>query len=77
MSLSIQLQRNMPNKTKQCIACEKTLSRNEVGICKKLLGANIEHFYCLECLAQYLECEVEELKAKIEEFKAAGCKLFG
>lgn len=60
-----------------CDACEKALlSKDEIGVCKKLLGKDTAHFYCLDCLAQYLECEVDELKAKIAQFKADGCKLF-
>ena len=43
---------------------------------KKLLGTNIDSFYCMECLADYLGCTVEELLDKIEEFKEEGCKLF-
>lgn len=61
----------------KCIICgEKNLDKNTVGINKKLLGRNIENFYCMDCLADYLECTVEELLDKIEEFKAEGCKLF-
>ena len=52
------------------------LSKNTVGINKKLLGEDIENFYCMDCLAEYLGCTVEELLAKIEEFKEEGCKLF-
>lgn len=64
-------------KTIPCDACDKTaLSKDEIGICKKLLGKETEHFYCLDCLAQYLECDVDELLAKIEEFKQEGCTLF-
>ena len=60
-----------------CVSCgKKTLTRNEIGINKKLLGTDIENFYCMECLAEYLECTVDELLDKIEEFKAEGCKLF-
>ncbi len=60
-----------------CVSCGKAeLNKNEVGINKKLLGEHLEHFYCLECLADYLEVSVEELNAKIEEFKDEGCKLF-
>lgn len=70
----------MPKKTntiKFCGACEKQeLSKNEIGVCRKLLGKDIAIFYCFDCLAQYLDCQVDELKAKIEQFKAEGCKLF-
>ena len=61
----------------ECIVCGKTdLSKDTVGINKKLLGTEIRYFYCLDCLADYLECTADELMEKIEEFKAEGCKLF-
>lgn len=60
-----------------CVICGKQdLDKDTVGINIKLLGENIENFYCIECLAQYLGCTVDELLDKIEEFKNEGCKLF-
>ncbi len=60
-----------------CIICGKEhLEKNTIGINKKLLGENIESFYCMDCLAEYLGCTVQELLDKIEEFKEEGCKLF-
>ena len=60
-----------------CVICGKQeLDKDTIGINKKLLGTDIENFYCMECLAEYLECTVDELLDKIEEFKAEGCKLF-
>lgn len=62
---------------KICIACGKQpLSKDEIGINKKLLGEPIENFYCMDCLADYLEVEIQDLLDKIEEFKEEGCKLF-
>ena len=61
----------------ECVICGKTdIDKDTVGINKKLLGENIQNFYCIDCLAEYLECTVGELLDKIEEFKAEGCKLF-
>ncbi len=61
----------------ECVICGKTdLDKDTVGINKKLLGEQMQNFYCIDCLAEYLECTVEELLDKIEEFKAEGCKLF-
>ena len=61
----------------ECVACgKKGLSKNTVGINKKLLGADVGNFYCMCCLADYLEVTVEDLLDKIEEFKEEGCKLF-
>jgi len=60
-----------------CYACGKeALSKNEIGLTKKLLGRRSSRFYCLYCLAEYLEVDAESLLAKVEEFKAQGCKLF-
>lgn len=60
-----------------CVACGKPeLNKDTVGINKKLLGINIESFYCMDCLADYLDTTVEELLEKIEEFKEEGCTLF-
>lgn len=62
---------------KSCIACGKNpLSKDEIGIDKKLLGEQIDNFYCLDCLADYLGVETQDLLDKIEEFKEEGCKLF-
>ena len=59
-----------------CVICGKEhLNKDTIGINKKLLGEDIENFYCLDCLAEYLGCTVDELLDKIEEFKEEGCKL--
>lgn len=60
-----------------CFACgKKQLSKDEIGLSKKMLGREIKHFFCLECLAEYLDVTLEELLAKLEEFKEHGCTLF-
>jgi hypothetical protein len=60
-----------------CIACGKSdLSKNEIGINKKLIGDEVKIFYCLNCLAEYLGVSTEDIYDKIEEFKERGCNLF-
>lgn len=60
-----------------CCCCSKVnLSRNEVGITKKLLGEKSTQFYCLSCLANYLGASEQDILDKIQEFKENGCKLF-
>ena len=60
-----------------CVSCSKQpLSKDELGINKKLLGEDIITFYCLDCLADFLEVSLEDIIAKIEEFKEDGCVLF-
>lgn len=55
---------------------KEPLSKNEIGLTRKLLDKKPTRFYCLDCLAEYLEVDAEFLLAKIEEFKEQGCKLF-
>jgi hypothetical protein len=60
-----------------CFICGRNnLSRNEIGLNKKLIGGNIEKFHCLQCLADYLEISTEDLADRIQEFKDEGCVLF-
>lgn len=64
-------------KAWQCVSCgRKPLTRNEKGICRKLLGEDEDMRYCLDCLAEYLEVPRRVLEAKIEEFRDQGCSLF-
>ena len=68
----------MPPQKKHCRFCDRTLSKDEIGLNKKILDSEVkdEIYRCLTCMAEYLECSEEELADKIEEFKAEGCKLF-
>lgn len=60
-----------------CASCFKQeLDKDTIALNKKLLGKNIENYYCLDCLAAYLDTTVEDLIDKIEEFKEEGCILF-
>lgn len=64
-------------ENKKCYVCGKSpLTKNEIGLTKKLIDRNTLYYYCLSCLAEYLEVTEEELVAKIEEFKDEGCTLF-
>lgn len=60
-----------------CIACgKKDITKDEIGINKKLIDEKCETYYCMECLASYLDVSVEDILEKIEEFKEEGCTLF-
>ncbi len=60
-----------------CVSCFKeNLDKDTIALNKKLLGKNIDKFYCLECLAIFLNTTVDDLLDKIEEFKEEGCTLF-
>lgn len=55
---------------------EEPLTKDEIGISRKLIDKKTSKFYCIPCLAEQFEITEEELLAKIEEFKAEGCTLF-
>jgi len=59
-----------------CYECSKSLKKDEVALSKKMLGIDVDEFYCLKCLADYLECGYDDLIVKIQEFKEQGCTLF-
>ncbi|MZQ76085.1 MAG: hypothetical protein GT589_08060 [Peptoclostridium sp.] len=61
---------------KQCFACNVNISKDEIGLNQKLIGRNIEKYFCLECLSDYLEVTTDELVDKVQEFKEQGCMLF-
>lgn len=59
-----------------CSLCGKKISKDEIGISKKLLQSDDRHCMCITCLSDYLDCEIEDLQVKICEFKEQGCTLF-
>ena len=61
-----------------CAYCDnENLSKNEIGLNKKLIHPQIKRMMCLTCAAEYLETTEDELKEMIERFKREGCSLFG
>ncbi len=61
-----------------CAYCDKEkLSKNDIGLNKKLIHRQIKRMMCLTCLAAYFETTEEDLKEMIERFKRQGCALFG
>ena len=60
----------------KCCICEESLSKNEIGLNKKLIGKYVEKIFCLNCLAIHLDTTPEDLLEKIEDFKNEGCTLF-
>ena len=59
-----------------CRECGALLSKDEIGLTKKLLDRKAKDFFCFSCLAEYLEVEEEFLREKVEEFRDEGCTLF-
>ena len=64
-------------KQVNCTYCDKEkLSKNEIGLNKKLIHRQIERMMCLMCLAKYFEMTEENLEELSERFKRQGCALF-
>ena len=60
-----------------CAYCGKEeLSKNVVGLNKKLIHPKVKRMMCLTCLAEYFEMTEDELEELIERFKQQGCELF-
>lgn len=65
-------------KTYRCRVCDKeNLSRDEIGITRKMFGRRQEEMFCIDCIADFFNVERQDILDKIEEAKAGGCTLFG
>ena len=59
-----------------CKECGKELTKNDLGLSKKLINRGTTEFYCIDCLSVKFDCPKEILLNKIEQFKKSGCVLF-
>ena len=59
-----------------CQRCGAPLTRDEIGLTKKLINRGCTEFLCYECLAKHFRVSVDLLKAKVEQFREMGCTLF-
>ncbi len=60
----------------ECRECGSGLTRDEIGLTKKLVNRGAERFLCLKCLSEHFGVSEEALKEKIVQFKEMGCTLF-
>ena len=60
----------------ECIACRAPLTRDEIGLTKKLVNRGTTAFYCYACLARHFQVTVDDLRRKVAEFREMGCTLF-
>jgi len=65
-----------------CCECEKEIrngiitAKDCIALNKKLLGRQINRYFCEDCLAEYTDTEKSCLPEMVEDFKNQGCKLF-
>ena len=59
-----------------CKHCGVSLTRDEIGLTKKLINRGTTQFLCYECLAKHFRVTVDLLREKVEQFREMGCTLF-
>lgn len=59
-----------------CMCGQRPLTKNEIGLTKKLVDMEATSFYCMNCLADFLEVDEDFLLERIKEYKEQGCQLF-
>ncbi len=64
------------NNADTCIRCSAALTRDEIGLTKKLINRGCTEFMCYDCLAKHFDVTVTLLREKVEQFREMGCLLF-
>lgn len=59
-----------------CLQCASPLTRDEIGLTKKLINRGCTEFLCFRCMAEKFDATVADLLRKVEEFREMGCTLF-
>jgi hypothetical protein len=60
----------------KCMSCGAELTRDEIGIHKKMVNRRATEFLCLHCLAVKFNLPESDLYAMIERYRKAGCAFF-
>ena len=63
-------------QTMNCQSCGRTLTRDEIGLSRKLINRGTQTFFCIHCLARDFRVSEKTLRQMIERFREAGCSLF-
>ncbi len=59
-----------------CMKCGAELSRDEIGLHKKLVNRGSTQFCCIRCLSEEFKVSEKELRELIERYRESGCTLF-
>ena len=59
-----------------CIRCGVFLTKDDIGLTRKMINRGATEFFCIPCLADHFQLPENVLRDKIREFKAMGCTLF-
>ena len=59
-----------------CKICGREVTRDEIGLTKKLINRGATEFLCMTCLAKKFDMTEAECHTLIDHFREAGCHLF-
>ncbi|MBQ8576576.1 MAG: hypothetical protein IJ449_01205 [Clostridia bacterium] len=59
-----------------CKVCGRPVTRDEIGLTKKLINRGAVEFFCKTCLSKKFEMTEAECDTLIAHFREAGCHLF-
>lgn len=59
-----------------CTRCSQALSRDEIGLSRKLINRGTTSFYCFACLEDMFHIPRTKLDEMIEAYRSAGCSMF-
>ena len=59
-----------------CTGCGVRLSRDDIGLTKKLINRGATTFLCKRCLAGKFQMTIADCDNLIEHFRASGCHFF-
>ena len=63
-------------EAERCIHCGAILTKDDIGLTRKMVNRGAEEFFCIACLAAHFQLPEDVLRDKIREFRAMGCTLF-
>lgn len=65
-----------PGDGGHCMECGRELTRDEIGLHKKMINRGALQYLCITCLAAYYSTTEEHMRERIRHFREQGCTLF-
>ena len=59
-----------------CVNCHVRLTRDDIGLHRKLINRNATAYLCKKCLGEKFSMTMEECDTLIAHFRADGCHMF-
>lgn len=59
-----------------CTSCHAPLTKDDIGLHRKLVNRAATEFMCIKCLAAYFGITEKQCRELIDNFRAAGCSMF-